>query len=79
MHKNRKYSRGNAKTLRPTLRSYRHAGQQGEWISKFEPPHGKTNNLVSDQVGHKPVCAVTETGLKLEILELSRRGIVLSE
>ena len=28
----------------------------------YEPPHGKTNNVVSDQVRHKPVCAVTEAG-----------------
>ena len=27
-----------------------------------EPPHGKTNNVVSEQVRHKPVCAVKEAG-----------------
>ena len=27
---------------------------------KIEPPCGKTNNVVSDQVRHKPTCAVTE-------------------
>ena len=27
---------------------------------KFEPPRGKTNNVVSDQVRHKPTCTVTE-------------------
>ena len=45
----------------------------------FEPPRGKTNNVVSEQVRHKPACTVTEDGKKLEILELSRGGIVLSE
>ena len=42
----------------------------------YEPPGGKTNNVVSEQVRHKPTCTVTE---KLEISDLSRRGIVLSE
>ena len=28
----------------------------------FEPPRGKTNNVVSDQVRHKPVCTVIENG-----------------
>ena len=27
-----------------------------------EPPRGKTNNVVSDHVRHKPVCTVTEDG-----------------
>ena len=31
---------------------------------------------VLDQVRHKPVCAVKEDSWKLEILDLSRRGIV---
>ena len=39
----------------------------------------KTNNVVSEQVLHKSGCTVTEAGKKLEILELSRGGIVLSE
>ena len=26
----------------------------------LEPPRGKTNNVVSDQVRHKPTCTVTE-------------------
>ena len=34
---------------------------------------------VSDQVRHKPVCAVSEYGKKLEISDLGRREIVLSE
>ena len=33
---------------------------------------------VSDQVRHKPGCAVTEDGWRLEISDLGRRGIVLS-
>ena len=33
---------------------------------------------VSDQVRHKPGCAVTEDGLRLEISDLGSRGIVLS-
>ena len=45
----------------------------------FEPPRGKTNNVVSEQVQHKPACTATEAGKKLDILELSRGGIVLSE
>ena len=44
-----------------------------------EPPRGKTNNVVSEQVRHKPGCTSTEKSKKLEILDLSRRGIVLSE
>ena len=27
-----------------------------------EPPREKTNNVVSDQVRHKPTCTVTEAG-----------------
>ena len=45
----------------------------------FEPPRGKTNNVVSEQVRQKPDCTSTEESLKLEISDLSRRGIVLSE
>ena len=33
---------------------------------------------VSEQVGHKPGCAVTEDGERLEILDFERIGIVLS-
>ena len=33
---------------------------------------------VSDQVRHKPGCTITEDGKRLEILDLRRRGIVLS-
>ena len=32
-----------------------------------EPPPGKTNNVVSDQVRHKPTCTVTEDSLKFRI------------
>ena len=34
----------------------------------FEPPRGKTNNVVSEQVLHKPTCTSTE------ISDLSRRA-----
>ena len=34
-----------------------------------EPPPGKSNKVVSEQVRLKPVCTVKEAGLKLEILE----------
>ena len=45
----------------------------------FEPPREKTNNVVSEQVRHKPGCTSSEKSYKLEISDLSRRGIVLSE
>ena len=45
----------------------------------YEPPCGKTNNVISEQVRHKPACTSTEKSWKLEISDLSRRGIVLSE
>ena len=44
----------------------------------IELHHEETNSVVSQQVRHKPVCAVTEDGKKLEILDLERRGIQLS-
>ena len=47
-------------------------------LNTFEPPRGKTKNVVSEQVRHKPTCKVTEKTKKLEISDLSRRGIVLS-
>ena len=47
--------------------------------TSFEPPRGKTNNVVSEQVQQKLGCTSIEAGKKLEILELSRGGIVLSE
>ena len=31
-------------------------------IATFEPPRGKTNNVVSEQVRHKPTCTSTEAG-----------------
>ena len=43
-----------------------------------ELARGKTNNVVSEQVRHKPACTVKEDGERLEILDLERRGIVLS-
>ena len=37
----------------------------------FEPPRGKSNNVVSEQVRHKPACAAQEqaTSLKFHIGE----------
>ena len=29
-------------------------------LISYEPPRGKTNNVVSKQVGHKPDCTLTE-------------------
>ena len=45
----------------------------------FEPVREKTNNLGFEQVRHKAGCTITEKGKKLEISDLRRRGIVLSE
>ena len=55
-----------------------HHGDPGTNTTKFEPVHEKTNELGSDQVQHKPGCTVTEDGKRLEILDLKRRGSVLS-
>ena len=44
----------------------------------YEPPRGKTNNVVSEQVRHKPTCTSTEKSQKLEISDLKRRESVLS-
>ena len=44
----------------------------------FEPPRGKTNNVVSEQVRHKAACTSTEKSYELEISDLSRTGILLS-
>ena len=30
--------------------------------NRYAPPCGKTNNVVSEQVRHKPSCTVTEAG-----------------
>ena len=43
-----------------------------------EPVHEKTNNLGSDQVRHKPGCTITDLSYKLETLDISRGGILLS-
>ena len=47
--------------------------------------HGKMSRsvrkpvfVVSDQVRHKPGCAATEDGKKLEFSDLGSRGIVLT-
>ena len=36
--------------------------EDGKWmdVSLFEPPRGKTNNVVSEQVRHKPACTSKE-------------------
>ena len=33
-----------------------------QFYKQFEPPRGITNNVVSEQVGHKAGCTVTEAG-----------------
>ena len=43
-----------------------------------ESPHEKTHDLVSEQVLHERTCTVSEKGKKLQILDLRRRGVVLS-
>ena len=43
-----------------------------------EPRHEQTNVLVSYLIRHKPGCAATEDGQRLEISDLESRGIVLS-
>ena len=48
------------------------------YIFIFEPPRGKTNNVVSEQVQHKLTCTVAEKSYRLEFLDLESRGIVLS-
>ena len=53
---------------------------------KFRPTHDIHLSLdvrkpvfgVSNQVRHRPGCAITEYGYGLEILDLRSRGIVLS-
>ena len=37
-----------------------HSSQNNHFAILYEPMHEKTNNLVSDQVRHKPACTVTE-------------------
>ena len=44
---------------------------------QFESHYEKTNNVVSDQILHKPICTGTEDGWKLEILAVESRGNVL--
>ena len=43
----------------------------------FEPPRGKTK-VVFEQARHKPSCKSSEKCYMLEILDISRREIVLS-
>ena len=44
---------------------------------KSELSRGKTNNVVPQQVRHKPTCTSTEKSWKLEMSDLRRREIVL--
>ena len=37
-----------------------HAGMNITVMNIYEPPRGKTNNVVSEQVRHKPACTSTE-------------------
>ena len=39
-----------------------YSGGQSDIYLTNELPHGKTNNVVFEQVRHKPVCTVTEDG-----------------
>ena len=44
-----------------------------------EPRHEETNNVVSEQVRHKPSCTSTKDGWRLAILDLrNSRGIIRS-
>ena len=47
-------------------------------IDKMSRGMRKPVSGVSDKVPHKPACTATEDGQKLEISDLGRRGIVLS-
>ena len=40
----------------------RYKGLKTDTCTLFEPSRGKTNNVVSEQARHKPVCIVTEAG-----------------
>ena len=55
-----------------------HTGYPEGLRTTYEPSHGKTNNVVSEQVRHKPDCKSTEDGQRLKILDLESRGIVLT-
>ena len=49
-------------------------------LTTVEPPHGKTNNVVFEQVRHIPGCTGTADSKNLEILDSIRgTGIVLSK
>ena len=47
-------------------------------IKRIEPPRGKTNNVVSEEVGHKPACTSTEKTKKLDTLNLLTRAMQVS-
>ena len=48
-------------------------------ISRNEPRHEKTNNVVSEHVRYKLSCTSTEDGLRLEILDLESRLSFLND
>ena len=47
-------------------------------VAIYEPRHEKTCLRVSDQVRHKPGCAITEDDKRFEISDSGRIGIVLT-
>ena len=60
--------------VRPSTISKKNISETSEPIlDKFEPSRGKTINVFSEQVRHKPACTSTEEGRKLEMLDLERR------
>ena len=45
-----------------TLQSIGQEAAKGTLKTAYEPPRGKTNNVVAEQVQHKLRCASTEDG-----------------
>ena len=43
----------------------------------YEPPRGKTNNVVSEQVRHKSGCTVTEKNFGIYVIEVSVRTFIM--
>ena len=58
------------RALRMKMTSQEQYKRSGNLDRKFEPHQEKTNNVVSEQVRHKPVFTSTE-----EILDLKNRGL----
>ena len=63
---------------RQTVESVVFISAKNRNLIQKEPCCEKTNNVVSEQVRHKPSCTSREDGRRLEILDLESRGIVLS-